>query len=294
MATDFNCSSCRHSRAEGQCPNCTIVLCQPCYNHHQCGTSSAPEPEAPANLQCVQCHTEPATCLCLCKYPCQVFCRECYGKHSNGLPIHFSLPIMYLSRLRSLDEFKKRKARYANMQRLYSDITSAVNQIGDYRKAFESKLADLGDRLDTLRRSMSAEIENAQSAMQAEENNLGRSFTEILMSEPHADSSAISRLIDTDYPSSSTFEFKLEFDPVLVALGQAASFQSPLLNQLRPLLPPQTPSHLVPGGRLNFCNGCGNSFTAQPDSDLEPMQKLSGIWKDFCSFACLERVLAPF
>ncbi len=293
MATDFNCSSCRHSRAEGQCPNCTIVLCQPCYNHHQCGTSSAPEPEAPANLQCVQCHTEPATCLCLCKHPCQVFCRECYGKHSNGLPIHFSLPIAYLSRLRSIDEFKKRKARYANMQRLYSDITSAVVQIGDYRKAFESKLADVGEKLEFLRRIMSAEIDKAQSAMQREEEQLGGSFPDILMSEPHADS-AISRLIDSDYPSSSTFECKLEFDPVLAALDQAASFQSPLLNQLRPLLPSQTPSHLVPGGRFTFCNGCGNSFTAQPDSDLEPMQKLSGIWKDFCSLACLERVLAPF
>lgn len=293
MATDFNCSSCRSSRAEGQCPNCSTVLCQRCYNDHQCGTPSAPEPNPPANMQCLQCHTEPATCLCLCKHPCQVFCRECYGKHSNGLPIHFSLPISYLSRFRTIDEFRKRKARYANMQRLYTDITSAGIQIRDYRKAFENKIADVSEKLELIRRNMSAQIDQAQTAMQREEEQLGGSFPDILMSELHA-VSAISRLIDSDYPSSSTFEYKLDFDPVLAALDQAASFHSPLLDQLRPLLPSQTPSHLLPGTPFNCCNGCGNAFTAQPEFDIEPMQKLSGIWKDFCSLACLERVLAPF
>lgn len=296
MATGFSCSSCRHAQAAGQCPACSIVLCQACYNTHQCGTQSAPEPEPAANLQCLQCHTEPATGLCLCKFPCQVFCDQCYVKHSGGLPIHFKLPMRYQGRLRSIEEFRTRKARYANMQRLYTDITSTVVQIGDFRRIFENKLADVADQLESLRRKMTEDIEKAQSAMQQEESYLSNYFTEILMSSEPRSSSELTRLIDTNYPSSSTFEHQLIFDPVLTALSQAASFNSPLLDTLRPQLPPQTPALVLPRARsfARICNVCGQGFTSQPASDIEPMQKISGIWEDFCSLTCLERVKEIF
>lgn len=296
MATSFSCSSCRHSQAAGQCPTCSIVLCQACYNSHECSTHSTPEPESAANLQCLQCHTEPATGLCLCKYPCQVFCEQCYAKHSGGLPIHFKLPMKYQGRLRSIEEFRVRKARYANMQRLYTDITSTVVQIGDFRRIFENKLADVAKRLEDLRMKMVSDLDKAQGAMQQEEGDLSNYFTEILMSSEPRSSSELTRLIDTNYPSSSTFEHQLVFDPVLSALNQAASFHSPLLDLLRPQLPSQTPAQMLPEARsfARICNVCGKEFTSQPASDIEPMQKISGIWEDFCSLACLERVKEIF
>ena len=196
----------------------------------------------------------------------------------------------YQGRLRSIEEFKVRKARYANMQRLYSDITSTVVQIGDFKRAFENRLADVTDKVDSLRVKMTGELEKAQGAMQQEEAYLGNYFTDILMSTDARTASELTRLIDANYPSSATFDHQLNFAPVLSALNEAASFQSPLLNQLRPQLPSQTPSQVFPGGRSHVCNICGQEFASQPESDIESMQKLSSIWADFCSLACLERM----
>ena len=290
MATDFNCSECRHARAEGQCPTCHQVLCQSCYNQHECRIPS--EPEIPANLQCSACHTEPAAFLCLCKYPCPVFCGQCFTKHSGGLPMHFNLPMMYQNRFKSLEEFRMRKARYTNMQRLYTDITSSVQQIGEFRRAFEGKLNEMIDNMIALRDKMGADTVRAQEAMQDQETYLRNSFTEILMSMEERPSNELVKLVDANYPTSVTLESHIDFSPVQEALRKAASFHSPLLSQLRPQLPALSPTHILPAtsSGSKMCNICGRSFSTPAAEDIEEMQKLSGIWADFCSLACLQQL----
>ena len=299
-------------------------MCEPCYDVHDCASLPVPLPQLAQNLQCSQCFTEPAVFLCICNYPCQVFCRECYSKHSSGLPIHFNLPVECRNSLNSRADFEVYKARYADMQRLYSDMTTANAQIADFRRAFERKVADVMEKVAEIRGKMNVEIEKAQKDLQEQEACLKNCFTDILISAETRPNSEICRLIDSNYPKLPAFEHFLDFSPVLLSLDQVASFHSPLLSQLRPQLPVQAslsqlrPQHPVqaslsqirpqlpvqpslsqlrpqlpvpvPVPSQRQCSNCEKSFSSAPLADITPMRNLhSDLWTDFCSFACLEQ-----
>lgn len=286
MAAELHCSACVRALAQGTCPKCSEALCLPCYHVHNCAFLAVPVPEAAPNLQCSQCYTEPAVCLCICKHPCPVFCQDCYGKHSSGLPIHFSIPLELRNSLVSKTLFDICKSRYANTQRLYVDMTTAIGQIAEFRKAFERKIEEVIEKIAEIRGKMNAEIERAQKDLQEQEAWLMRSFTDILMSKA-CPCSEICRLIDANYPQVPTFQQSLDFSPVLLSLSQAASFHSPLLSQLRPQLPVQA-SFSVPSQRL--CSHCEKPFASAPPADIPRMRNLhNGLWTDFCSFACLDQ-----
>lgn len=287
MDAELRCSACVGALAEGACPLCGQALCLSCYHVHNCASSPASVPESVPNLQCSQCYTEPALCLCICKHPCPVFCEGCYSKHTSGLPIHFNLPLKCRNSLNSRAEFDICKTRYANMQRLYVDMTTVVGQIAEFKKAFERKIEEVMQKIEEIRGEMNAEIEKAQKDLHEQEAWLMQCFTDILMSAKACPCSEICKLIDANYPQIPTFQHSLDFAPVLLSLSRAASFQSSLLSQLRPQLPVQT-SFSVPSQRL--CSHCEKPFTSAPPEDIARMRILhSGLWTDFCSFACLDQ-----
>ena len=296
------CSACQLLNAEGTCPNCRVILCTAFYNVHPCppipallDPNPAPivlPPNPSANLQCSKCYAEPAACVCVCKFPCPVFCTVCYNKHAAGLPIHFSLPLQYQQSLHFLEPFNTCKARFANMHRLYTDISTTLGKLSDFRKDFERKLGEVLGKLEEMRENMVAEIDRAQRDLQEQENCLTSCFADILMSSAARPNSQICALIDKNYPLIATFERHLDFSPVILALKQTVSFESNLLNQLRPRLPGQEDAnlHSDKSNTQHLCSLCQKRFTAPAPSETAQMQAIhTDLWTDFCSLACLQQ-----
>jgi hypothetical protein len=172
------------------------------------------------------------------------------------------------------------------------DITTTLGKFRDFRKDFERKLGEVLGKIEEMREKMVAEIERAQRDLQEQENCLMNCFADILMSSAARPNSQICSLIDNNYPVIATFKHHLDFSPVIVALNQAVSFESNLLNQLRPQLPVQVAVNLPPDPppTQHMCSLCQKLFTAPAPSEIAQMQAIhTDLWTDFCSLACLQQ-----